>query len=248
MTFTQARHSSSTHSTSSCIDVSNSGMPAAPGATDDDFAKPPLGLPPPWSKTQAHQHLSIIKTRSIACANDEDVSEITDAHAQDELEDEYNSYKCQSEDSGSLYSPIFPALTPARPDSIIISHEVAPQAPKPCGRSRSSKAFLLPPLPAPPSTTVPPTTVPPVLQLPVSAYESQPSLCDMPEQAQPPLRMYTLQTHTIGDHDMKQSFRSHCAYLDLVERFRRQSESEVEVGGSTKDLGVFYQAQKFMII
>ncbi|KAG1878441.1 hypothetical protein C8R48DRAFT_687037 [Suillus tomentosus] len=70
----------------------------------------------------------------------------------------------------------------------------------------------------------------------------------MPEQAQPPLRMYTLQTHTIGDHDVKQRFRSHCAYPDLVERFRKQLESEVEVGGFTRDLGVFYQAQKFIII
>ncbi|KAG1886371.1 uncharacterized protein F5891DRAFT_1083308 [Suillus fuscotomentosus] len=132
---------------------------------------------------------------------------------------------------GSLYSSMLPASTPARPDSIILSHEVAPLAPKPCGRSRSSKAFLLLPLPAPPSTTVPP-----VLQLPVSAYESRPSLCDMSEQAQPPLRMYTLQMHTIGDHDMKQCFRSHCVYLDLVERFRKQLESEVEVGGFTRDL------------
>lgn len=138
---------------------------------------------------------------------------------------------------------MLPAPTPACPDSIILSHEVAPQPPKPCGCSRSLKALLLLPLPTPPSMTVPP-----VPQFPVSAHKSRPSLCDMPEQAQPPLRMYTLQTHTIGDHDVKQHFRSHCAYLDLVEHFWKQLESEVEVGGFTRDLGVFYQAQKFIII
>ncbi|KAG1863138.1 hypothetical protein F4604DRAFT_1957324 [Suillus subluteus] len=151
-------------SASSSTDDGNSEMLATPGASDDDdFADLPLPTPRLRPKRISIRPLCITKTRSIV----EDVSEIIDAH---EEEDEYDFYTRQFEDFISLYSPSsnpISAPAPARPDSIILSPEVAPQlpveVPKPRGRSRVSKALPLLPLPTPPLTTLPP-----VPQLPAS--------------------------------------------------------------------------------
>ncbi|KAG2068596.1 hypothetical protein BDR04DRAFT_1143774 [Suillus decipiens] len=150
-------------SASSSTDDGNSEMPITPCTSDDeDFPLPTPRLRP---KHLSIRPLRITKTRSTV---DEDISK-TDVHEQ---EDEYDFYTRQFEDFISLYSPVpssVPISTPppARPDSIILSPEAAPELPvepsKPRGRSRFSKALPLLPLPTPP-----PTTVPPVPQLPSS--------------------------------------------------------------------------------
>ncbi|KAG2140817.1 hypothetical protein BD769DRAFT_1428826 [Suillus cothurnatus] len=170
-------------SASSSTDDGHFEMPSTPGTSDDeDFADLPLPTPRLRPKRVSIRPLCITKTRSIV----EDVPEITDAH---EEEDEYDFYTRQFEDFISLYSPVTSSLIsappPARPDSIIISPEVAPQLPveafKPRGRSRFSKALPLLPLPTPP-----PTTIPPVPPLPVSAIRRKRVLPPLPMYPPPP--------------------------------------------------------------
>ncbi|KAG2133293.1 hypothetical protein DEU56DRAFT_810812 [Suillus clintonianus] len=171
-------------SASSSTDDSNTSgeMPATPGVSDDeDICELRLPSPRLRPKRITIRPLCITKTRSIVCADEDDVAEViekdTDAHSliegHEEQEDEYDFYTRQFQDFISLYSPLpspAPVSAPptARPDSVILSPEVAPklpvEAPKPRGRSRFSKALPLLPLPTPP----PSSAVPPVPQLPVS--------------------------------------------------------------------------------
>ncbi|KAG1734006.1 hypothetical protein EDB19DRAFT_1182994 [Suillus lakei] len=178
-------------SASSSTDDCNSSadMPATPGASDDeDICELRLPSPRLRPKRITIRPLCITKTRSIV----DDVPEKdTDTQPEEiqEEEDEYDFYTRQFQDFISLYSPLpspapVSAPVPARPDSIILSPEVAPkvpvEAPKPRGRSRFSKALPLLPLPTPP-----PTTLPPVPQLPASV-----SAAIRRKRVVPPMPMY----------------------------------------------------------
>ncbi|KAG1878438.1 hypothetical protein C8R48DRAFT_687028 [Suillus tomentosus] len=158
---------SPTLSASSSTDDS---MPATPCASDDEDL--PLPTPRLTPKRITIRPLCITKTRSIVC---EDVT------GPPEEEDEYDFYTRQFEDFISLYSPVPSAPAPARPESIILSPEVAPQPLKPRGRSRFSKALPLLPLPTPPLTPIPP-----VPQLPVSAIRKKRVLPPLPVYPPPP--------------------------------------------------------------
>ncbi|KIK35451.1 hypothetical protein CY34DRAFT_812139 [Suillus luteus UH-Slu-Lm8-n1] len=172
-------------SASSSTDDSNSEMPATPGASDDEEL--PLPTPRLRPKRISIRPLCITKTRSVVCADDEELAESTNVYNE---EDEYDFYTRQFEDFISLYSPIsssapISAPAPARPDSIILSPEVAPQLPvdppKQRGRSRFSKALPLLPLPTPP-----PTSIPPVPQLPIPAIRRKRVIPPLPVYSPPP--------------------------------------------------------------
>ncbi|KAG1731637.1 uncharacterized protein EDB91DRAFT_1153794 [Suillus paluster] len=184
-------------SASSSTDDSNSSA-----SDDEDFCELRLPSPRLRPKRISIRPLCITKTRSIVCADDEDVAEIIEKDMKlvdipeveetQEEEDEYDFYTRQFQDFISLYAPQpscvpISAAAPARPDSVILSSEDAPklpvEAPKPRGRSRFSKALPLLPLPTPPPSMFP---LPPIPQLSASAIRRKRVIPPMPKYPPPP--------------------------------------------------------------
>ncbi|OAX38751.1 hypothetical protein K503DRAFT_137682 [Rhizopogon vinicolor AM-OR11-026] len=179
-------------------------LPSTPGASDDeDFCE--LRLPSP--RLRPHhieiRPLCITKTRSIVCADDENVDDIIDndtkpdnasvelsEETREEDEDEHDFYSRQFQDFISLYSSCLQvSAAPARPESVILSLEDAPklpaEQPKPRGRSRFSKALPRLPFSVPPSCTLP--AVPPVpVSVPMTSIRAKLVIPPMPTYSPPP--------------------------------------------------------------
>ncbi|KAG1720663.1 hypothetical protein EDB19DRAFT_1917795 [Suillus lakei] len=159
------------------------------------LVRPPSPHPlPPMTATpadkcllpQAHQTTktsasSVSQTRSIV--DDEDVAE-KDTDTLPEVqkeEDEYDFYTRQFQDFISIYSPL-PSLAPvsapapARPDSIILSPEVAPKLPAEAPKPRETRGPThahVPPPPPPTESRPPRMAIPSDLEDDISFEEEE---------------------------------------------------------------------------
>ncbi|OAX32183.1 hypothetical protein K503DRAFT_805426 [Rhizopogon vinicolor AM-OR11-026] len=168
-------------SASSSTGGSNFGeeLPSTPGASDvEDFCELRLVAAPLRPHHIEICPLCITKTRSIVCADDENVDTIVDKKLGKEDEDEHDFYSRQFQEFISLYSPCFQvSAAPARPESVILSPEGASKLP---GSNQS-------PVDAVDSQKLSHSAVPPVpVSVPMGSIRAKRVIPPMPTYSPPP--------------------------------------------------------------